>query len=251
MTQSATAYVVGGLVLLCRTGGCLMLMPGLSSPRIPMHVRLFITVAITAAVLPLLLPVVTVVLADRSQVELALLVSSEVMTGVVIGLLVRLYFLALQLMAVAIAMYMGSGTMPGAPVDDAEPLPAVATLVMLTATTLFFLTEQHWEVLHVLIASYTVLPPGQSVASADQLHDLTSALASASSLALQISAPFLLYSVLMNILFGLANKLSPQIPAYFVSIPFVLAGGTVLLLYAIADALRVFNRGVANWIGHL
>ena len=62
----------------------------------------------------------------------------------------RLFFLALQFMATAAAMYIGLGTMPGAPIEDIEPLPAFATLITLTATLLFFLTEQHWEVLRAL-----------------------------------------------------------------------------------------------------
>jgi flagellar biosynthesis protein FliR len=41
----------------CRIGGCLMLMPGFSSSRVPVHVRLFIAVALTLALAPLLLPV--------------------------------------------------------------------------------------------------------------------------------------------------------------------------------------------------
>jgi len=42
-------------VLFCRIGGCLMLMPGVSSAQIPVQVRLFIAVAVTLALAPLLL----------------------------------------------------------------------------------------------------------------------------------------------------------------------------------------------------
>ena len=51
-------------------------------------------------------------------------------------------------------MYIGLGTMPGSPIEDTEPLPAFATLITLTATLLFFLTDQHWEVLRALIAPH-------------------------------------------------------------------------------------------------
>ena len=70
----------------------------------------------------------------------------------------RVFFLALQFMATAAAMYIGLGNMPGPPIEDAEPLPAFATLITLTATLLFFLTDQHWEVLRALLASYSALP---------------------------------------------------------------------------------------------
>ena len=33
----------------CRIGGCLMLMPGFASSRVPVNVRLFIAIAVTSA----------------------------------------------------------------------------------------------------------------------------------------------------------------------------------------------------------
>ena len=43
-------------LLFCRIGGCLMLMPGISSARVPAQVRLFIALAVTLALAPLLEP---------------------------------------------------------------------------------------------------------------------------------------------------------------------------------------------------
>ena len=41
-------------LLFCRIGGCLMLMPGFSSARVPPQVRLFIALAVTLALAPML-----------------------------------------------------------------------------------------------------------------------------------------------------------------------------------------------------
>ena len=46
--------VLTAFILFCRIGGCLMLMPGFSSPRVPMVVRLFLCFAITLALVPFL-----------------------------------------------------------------------------------------------------------------------------------------------------------------------------------------------------
>ena len=43
-------------LLFCRIGGCLMFMPGFSSSRVPVQARLFLAVATTLALAPLLLP---------------------------------------------------------------------------------------------------------------------------------------------------------------------------------------------------
>ena len=42
MTEAASAAVLAAFVVFCRIGACIMLMPGLSSPRIPVRARLFV-----------------------------------------------------------------------------------------------------------------------------------------------------------------------------------------------------------------
>ncbi len=240
--------VLLAFVLFCRIGGCLMLMPGFSSSRIPMQVRLFLAVAITLALAPLLVPILQKALPDLSpQRQLALLVS-ETMIGALVGLMGRLFFMALQFMATAAAMFIGFGTMPGAPIEDTEPAPAFATIVTLTATVLFFLTEQHWEVLRALLSSYSALPVSEFIAIEFSLGKLVDALSSAFLLALQISSPFIVYALIINLTVGIANKLVPQIPVYFISLPFVLAGGLIMLYFTIGETLRLFITGFMAWL---
>ena len=47
---------------------------------------------------------------------------------------------------------------------------------------------------------------------------------------------------------GLANKLIPQIPVYFIATPFVLAGGFVILYLTIGESLRLFMMGFMGWL---
>jgi flagellar biosynthetic protein FliR len=232
----------------CRIGGCLMLMPGFSSSRVPVHVRLFIAVAVTLALAPLLVPVLRAALPQLPADTMVALLVSETIIGILIGVMGRLFFLALQFMATAAAMYIGLGAMPGAPIEDSEPLPAFATLITLTATLLFFLTEQHWEVLRALIASYAALPITEPFAIEFSLAKLSDAASSAFILALQISAPFIVYTLIVNLMVGIANKLTPQIPVYFISIPMVLAGGFFLLYFTIGESLRLFMMGFMGWL---
>jgi flagellar biosynthetic protein FliR len=47
---------------------------------------------------------------------------------------------------------------------------------------------------------------------------------------------------------GIANKLVPQIPVFFISMPFVLAGGLLLLYFTIGEALRLFMAAFVAWL---
>jgi flagellar biosynthetic protein FliR len=231
----------------CRIGGCLMLMPGFSSARVPVHVRLFIAVAVTLALSPLLVPVLRAALPQVAPDAMLALIISETVVGALIGLMGRLFFLALQFMATAAAMFIGLSN-TGAPIEDTEPVPAFAALITLTATLLFFLADQHWEVLRALVGSYSALPVTEPLAAAFSLAKLTDAATSAFLLALQISAPFIVYALIINFMVGIANKLTPQVPVYFVSVPAVLAGGFILLYFTIGESLRLFMMGFMGWL---
>jgi flagellar biosynthetic protein FliR len=240
--------VLSVFLLFCRIGGCLMLMPGFSSVRVPAQVRLFIALSVTLALAPMLEPTLRATLADRSSARVLSLIVSEVAVGAMIGVMGRVFFLALQFMAMAAAMFVGIGSMPGTPIDDTEPLPPLATLITLTATVLLFLTDQHWEVLRALLASYVALPVNEPFAIDFSLGKVVDAFTSAFTIALQISSPFLVYALIVNLMLGLANKLIPQIPVYFISTPFVLAGGFVIFYLTIGESLRLFMMGFMGWL---
>jgi flagellar biosynthetic protein FliR len=235
-------------LLFCRIGACLMLMPGFSSSRVPVQVRLFIAVAVTLALAPLLVATVNTALPDPTPPAVLRLILSEVLIGGLIGLIGRLFYMALQFMATAAAQLAGFNAVPGIPIEDTEPLPPMATFITLTATVLLFATDQHWEVLRGLLASYRALPVNEPVAAEFGISRLADAFSTTFVLALQVSSPFIVYALIINLMVGIANKLVPQIPVYFISIPFVLAGGLLLLYVTIGEALRLFMAGFTAWL---
>ena len=74
-----------------------MIMPGFSNARVPMQVRLFVAVAVSLA---LFLPLSDVILpfAESTPDMLFKTIASELLTGALIGVLARLYLLALEFM---------------------------------------------------------------------------------------------------------------------------------------------------------
>ena len=227
--------VLSAFLVFCRIGGCVMLMPGISGHRLPVRVRLFVGVAISLAVLPLLFADTADFIQNASHAKLALAIPSELVTGAIIGLLSRVFFLALQTMLVATAQFIGVSSIVGPPEDD-EALPPVAVLLALTATTMMFITDQHYELLRGLIASYRQIPLGVGFGGRGALMQMADQMSAALMLALRLASPFMVYSLIINFAVGLINKLTPQIPVFFIATPFITAGG-LLLLYAISDQL--------------
>jgi flagellar biosynthetic protein FliR len=158
-----TDSVLATFIVFCRIGACLMLVPGFSSVNIPAQIRLFVAIVTTFALTPLLIAKLQPLLADAPPLTLAFLISSELLIGSVIGLGGRMFFLALQTMLTAMASAIGLSNIPGTQVGDVDPAPALVPLIMAAVTTLFFMTDQHWQVLRGLMNSYDVWHPGDRI----------------------------------------------------------------------------------------
>ena len=248
MISGLADSVLVTFIVFCRIGACLMLVPGFSSVNIPAQVRLFVALVTTFALAPLLTSTLRPLLADAMPLALAFLICSELLIGSVIGLGGRRFFLALQTMLTAAAGAIGLSSIPGTQVGDTEPAPALVPLIMTAVTTLFFLTDQHWQVLRGLMNSYDVWHPGEKLGSDMALSQLVSRLSEAFVLTLRITSPFIVYSVIVNFSIGLINKLTPAIPVYFISVPFVLLGGFLLLYLTSDELLTQFMIGLSSWL---
>lgn len=250
MTPVTPDTLLHAFLIFCRVGACLMLMPGFSSPRVPVRLRLLIAIAVTLALAPFVLPAFAAVAANPSPATLLRMIVSETMTGALIGLMARLFFLALQTIATAMATATGLGQMPGMPIDEAEASAPFVTLITMTATTLMFLTNQHAEVIRALAGSYARITPDATFEAQAGLIQIVDRAADSFYLALRIGSPFMIYAVVVNLAIGLMNKLTPTIPVYFISMPFVIAGGLFLLYVTGPESLRLFITAFSAWLAH-
>lgn len=247
MTAIGSNAVLSVFVLFCRIGACLMLMPGISAPRIPVKVRLFLALAITLSLAPLLSRESGLELANEPPFGLMRIIISESLIGGLIGFLGRIFFGALDTLAGAIAMSIGLSSPLTPPTGD-EQSPATAALISLGATTAFFLTDLHFEVLRGLVNSYAAWPVAGLFNAQFGLIQVADCLARAFSLALRISSPFIVYALIVNFAIGLAAKFTPQIPIYFISVPAVAAAGLFLLYFTCTHLVALFTAGFAAWL---
>jgi len=245
VTAWSSAMVASVLILFCRIGACLMLLPGFSSPRLPVRARLFIALTLTLALTPTLTAGKPFVIPDLGT--LAGDIFGELFIGGMIGLLGRLYFLALETMMMAASMNVGLSNALGAPLDETEGLPPMAQLVTLTATCLIFVSGLHWELIRGIVASYRVMPVGFALRPQGALIAVANGLSRTFVIGLRIASPFIVFAVIVNLAIGLINRLTPQIPVYFISGPFVIAGGLLLLYLAAGPMVSVFMSAFANW----
>ena len=244
----SASVLLAVFLLFCRIGACLMIIPGFGSNRIPTRVRLFVALSISLALSPLLVPGIQAALPDEELHTVAWFIGAELLTGAFIGFLGRIFLAALETLTTLVSMAIGLSNMPGMPIDGTDTLPPVASLFTVTATAMVFITNQHWEILRGLVASYDAIPLGQPLAAVASLEQFAEQLGRTFILALRVCSPFIVYTVVVNFAVGLINKLTPTIPVYFISMPFVIAGGLYFLYLVVAEAIMIFLDSYFQWL---
>ena len=240
--------VLATFLLFCRIGACMLVIPGFSSDRVAMRIRLLMSVAATFAMAPMLLPIMRQAMPDMELATTVRLIAGELYIGLLIGLMGRAFLAALETIGTLMSMAMGLNNIPGVPVAGGESMPPVASLLSVAATAMIFITDQHQEVFRGLAQSYTRLPPGLTMAPLDGLEQFAGQLSTAFWLALRVGSPFIVYSVVVNFAIGITNRLTPQIPVYFISMPLIIIGGLYFLFVVISDFLRIFLDGYFSWL---
>jgi flagellar biosynthesis protein FliR len=248
VTAALADAVFIAFLIFCRIGSCLMLVPGYSSARVPMQVRLLIAAAVSLALTPLLFAPAAATLVAVDAGRRPFLLVSETIAGATIGLMARFYLLGLQFAATVTASAIGLAGIPGQPIDDTEAAPPLATLLSLAGVMVLLAAGLHVEMLRAIFDSYRAVPVRLEVDTGWLLDTVTKVVTDSSMMALRLSGPFVVYAVVVNTAMGLANKFTPQVSIYFASLGLVTAGGLVIMFFIAPEWLTVFRDSYEAWL---
>jgi flagellar biosynthetic protein FliR len=246
MITDPQGTVLALFLAFCRIGGCFMLMPGFSSARLPMQVRLFLSLALSMAILPMIWDTLYPRGSSADAATFAMLIASETLVGAVFGLIARLYTVGLQFAGTAIATAISFSGPPGSDIIEDTSESQVTSLLTLAGLLVLLMLNFHHIVIKSLIDSYTTIPLGGGIEPRRILITLTDTLSATFMIVLRLMSPFLIYSIMFNVAVGLINKMAPQIPVYFISTPYALMGGIFLLYLGIAAMIDEFVKGFAG-----
>jgi flagellar biosynthesis protein FliR len=244
----ATKLSLAFVILFCRIGACLMFSPGFASVQIPVQIRLYVVLSTTFALMPLLIEKVPVAAVASDPLMLARIIVVETLFGGLIGILGRIFLLALEAMMVGVATMLGFSNPFGIEIEPNETLPPITTFISMTATALIFFTDMHWEILRGLVSSYQVFPVGEGLHTDLALRQMSATLVEAFRLSLRVASPFFIYAVTVNLAMSLISRLTPQIAIFYISTPFILMGGFFLAYFTIKPLLGALTAGLAAWV---
>ena len=210
--------------------------------------RLFVALAVTLSLTPLLLDAIPPQALGDDPIVTCKAIAVELLVGGMIGLLARIFFLALETLAAGAAEMLGFSNPFGMQIEQNKSLPPLATLISLAAVTLVFAADLHWELIRGLVASYDVIPVGVDFNARFALRQVADALGASFQLCLRIASPYVIYALIVNVAMALVNRLTPQVQIFFIATPFIIAGAFALLFFTIKPAIEAFLIGFSAWL---
>lgn len=240
-------------LIFARVGAMLMLLPGFSDDAVPGRIRLLIALGLAAGMQGLLSPHMSTAVnaAIEGNAVLAHLLLVELLTGMMLGGVVRLMFLAITIAGAIISLQVGLTTGLVQDPSAGGQVPLLARFIGIAALLLCMALGVHHLWIGALVQSYGVFPPGEMAPAADFAQLALKAASGAMALGLGLAAPLVIYGILFNTALGVAARLAPQLQLFFIAQPLAIALGLALLAVTLNVALSGFAQEMAQWAGAL
>ncbi len=227
LSELLTTGVFTFMLLFVRIGTAIMVLPGFGEQYVPTSVRLGIAIAITLALAPVVGP--TIPIEPSQPLSLALLIGAEMAIGLLIGGVARIIMSALHVAGTIIAFK--SGLAYALTIDPAQGVQGalIASFLSFVGVVVIFATDMHYLLLAAIADSYTLFTPGAYPPLGDFTQFAVEVSSAAFRMGVQLSAPFIVFAMVVNIGLGVLARIMPALPIFFVIVPLQIWVGFLLL----------------------
>ncbi len=234
-------------LVFARLGSAMIFMPGIGEQAVPVRYRLLFAVALSASLMPVT-PVYGI--EPVGPIVLVRYLAFEVTIGLWIGLTARILLSALQFAGYQIGLVAGLSNAFAPSIGSFEGSTMVASGMLMAGVALIFVTDLHHMIVEALLMTYAIFPVG-GIMLVDMSEQITKAVAKSFYIGVSITAPFYMMGLLLNLGLGLANRMMPNLPVFFVAIPVLIFLGVLVLAVSAPWAFTGFLMSFEEWLARL
>jgi flagellar biosynthetic protein FliR len=223
-----------------RVGAFFMTAPAFGDFSLSPRLRLAAALAVAAALAPLAARSFPDWASSPDLAAMTAIIGGEILAGGFLGLLARIFMSALNVAGQIIAMQTGLALAQA--FDPGQELQGaiIGGFLAILGTALVFATDLHHLLLRALADSYVLMGPGAFPAPGEMAEAVAAALGRAFALGLQLSAPFILFGLVLYVGGGVLNRLMPQAQVFFMLMPANLVIGVILLMLTTGLVMTAF-----------
>lgn len=236
------------MLVFARVGTMVMLMPGLGERFVLNRAKLAIAVFLALLLMPVARPLMQV---PSDPGLLMSLLISEILIGAILGLSARLIMAALQTAGVIMANQIGLGFATAVDPAMGQQNPSIGNFLSILGVTLVLVTDLHHLAIAAIHNSYTMLPPGAYPSVGDASALGLQAVSKGFSIAVQMSAPFIVFGLLFNLGLGVLARLMPQFQVFFLGAPAAILIGMAILAAIVSVMMTVFLGELGSFLKQL
>lgn len=244
MPADLELQVTAFFIVFARVGAVLMLLPVFGDDSIPGRIRLMIAFA-TSAALYGMLGAPARALVEGGAVLPAVLVT-ELMTGLAMGMIVKILFYAISMAGSIISLQIGFSSAVIFDAGQSGQVPILSKMATMAAVLVCMALQVHHLWIGAIVNSYQSFPVGGLPPMHDFAELAVAAVGRSMTLAISLAAPFLVYGIIFNVALGLAARVAPAIQVFFIAQPLNLLLGISLLAATIGTILTVFAQSMGD-----
>nr|WP_221247836.1 flagellar biosynthetic protein FliR [Brevundimonas basaltis] len=225
-------------MIFARIGAVLLMLPGVGESYVPPRIRLSLALVVSLALWPVVsasLPALPVTLGGMAG-----WIIREVLVGLAIGALLRMFLTALATAGEVVALQTTLAFAQTANPTQASPGSTLSAFLMILGTTLIFATNTHHLFIAGLVGSYELIAPVRPLVTGDFTAMAVRTVADAFTLGVQLAAPVLVFAIIFNVASGLVGRVMPAFQVYFAAAPLSIILGLSVFTLSIGVLGTVF-----------
>ena len=230
------------VLILIRISVVLFLFPVFGSRVFPTLVKAGLALIIAAT----LLPVVTAenFSFPENTIHIAILIVSEFMIGLIIGLIARLFFSATQIAGHVIAFQMGFGMINVLDPQTGAQVSILDQIAYWMVLLIFLILNGHHILITCLADSFRIVEPGMIHLNKELLLQILGSSSDMFILAIKVGAPGIVSLLFVSTAFGLCAKFAPQMNILIAAFPVKIIVG----LFFFCTTLHLIALSVRSYI---
>ncbi|PJB72608.1 MAG: flagellar biosynthetic protein FliR [Alphaproteobacteria bacterium CG_4_9_14_3_um_filter_47_13] len=239
LEQFLVQGVFAFILTFVRIGAAVTIMPGVGDTFTPQRIRLYISLGLSLVLSPLIAPhlpnpvPVTAILLS--------LIVMEFIIGLFIGTIARILMVALDTAGMAISMMSGLGSAQIFNPAFSTQGSLVGAMFSVTGVLILFATNMHHLLFYGLIGSYELFPVGGIPDTGSMAELMSRAVAKSFLIGVEISAPFIVVSLLVYIGMGVLTRLMPQIQVFLLALP-------LQIILSLITLSLMLSAGMMFWV---
>jgi len=229
MTIEASEIIIWVLVLL-RTGAFFLGIPLFAGKLIPVRYRMAFGLILSLLINP---SVPADISLSTHFLGAILLSMNEVCIGLLLAMMVRMVFFAVELAGHLISYEIGLMAS-----NSVNPLlgstdATLTSLLYYFSLLIFFVVNLHHEIIRAFILSFEILPIGSYFLNANPTVEYVNEVSNVFVLGTLIAAPFIALNFIINLSFAVLGKAVPKMNVFITSFAVRILCGLVLLVSCI------------------